>query len=174
MKISQFIFVGVIALALSSCDTLSRRQFVIRGGANPEDEKTVISLMASAASAVGFIDTDSPEYQKEFAGMAQMVANEFGTENVIAQPITSASRGFLACYGQLGKNTNLDSFVSDGDIIVLLHSIHGGLSSRAAPREYKKINSILSKELPKVFGDRLVIDPKLPSAPYREVKAASQ
>jgi len=143
MKIPLFIFIGVMAFALSGCDGISYRQFVVPN-ATLTDEKAVLSILSTAANTAGL------EGKIEESHVTRTLAYYHEPNRLVVV---------------------LQAHINNTDIIVNLSSV----GPFHAPQAYKTVDSMLMEELPKVFGERLIVYPE-PEVPFpnSEEKAASQ
>ena len=146
MKNSVLRFLLIIGAAgLSGCDSLSYSQYVIRG-ATPKDEKAVAGVLAAAANVGGMRDSTT----------------ESRVPNTVAYYKTSVGH-FPVILG---------ARVIDPDVVIDLSCFHPGPQS-SAPEMFKTIDKVLSRELTKAFGERLVANPE-PRIPFSEERAPNQ
>ena len=143
MKASFLVsLLSFIAAGLSGCDSISYSQYVIRG-ASLADEKAVAKVVAAAASEAGLNKgTSEPRVPKTLV---------YYREPVEHFPVFLGAR------------------LADADIVVDLSCFHPGPPS-SAPTVFKTADALLSKELPKIFGERLDVYPE-PHIPFPDQKA---
>jgi len=134
-----------MAVFLTGCDSLSYRQFVIKS-VTGTDKASVVSVMGTAARESGLEDrTKESRVQDTIAYFAELVPHF---------PVSLGAR------------------VDGHDIVIDLTCFHPGGPS-AAPKAFRIAAASLSRDLPKAFPDRLVIDPK-PRVPFRKEGGANQ
>jgi len=138
MKI-HLLFCCLYVLFLLGCDSLHYRQYVVKD-VSLKDQETASVILANAAHIATL-------------------------EDVTAE---SSMPKTLAYYEEKpemrsGFKVWLGARIYNEDLVIDLSCFHPGWSS---PRTYKSAEATLSQELPKVFGERLTIDPQ-PPVPFR-------